>query len=171
MDAFIGEIRPFAGNYAPRGWAFCDGQLMRISQNTALFSILGTTYGGDGMSNFALPNLMGRAAVHFGRGPGLTPRLLGERGGSTVATLIEPQMPSHTHTPNCHSHYEQTTPAEALWSNLPGRGAPSYGKTANVSMSPRTTGDTGGNQVHNNMQPYLGLSFIIALDGEYPARS
>ncbi|WLR52039.1 tail fiber protein [Bacillus tianshenii] len=172
MDQFIGEIRPFAGNFAPRDWAFCNGQLMSISQNTALFSIIGTAYGGDGITNFALPDLRGRAPMHSGTGSGLTPRVIGEEGGTTTVTLIESEMPNHNHLPNCKSVASDATPINNIWASVPsGKGSkPIYTASANTTMNPQALQPSGGNQSHNNMQPYLGLNFIIALDGDYPIR-
>ncbi|GAA0319595.1 tail fiber protein [Bacillus carboniphilus] len=171
MDQFIGEIRLFAGNFAPRGWAFCEGQLIPISQNTALFSLLGVTYGGDGKTTFALPDFRGRAPMHAGSGSGLTPRQLGYRGGANTVTITTQQMPYHNHYAKASSSPTTSNPSEASWSNL-GRGSSSlYSTTApDVQMNIQNIGLTGGNQPHNNRQPYVGLNFIIALDGEFPHR-
>jgi microcystin-dependent protein len=164
---FIGQITLFAGNFAPRGWAFCDGQLLAISQNTALFSILGTTYGGDGRTTFALPDLRGRAPVHAGSsgGPGLTPRLLGEQGGEEAHTLIQSEMPAHAHGGRA-STGDQTT-------NRPSGAYPARGGVY-ASSQDTTTGPgepSGGGQPHGNMQPYLGLNYIIAMEGIFPSRN
>lgn len=137
-EPYIGEIGIFAGNFAPRGWAFCDGQLLAISQYSALFSILGTTYGGDGRTTLALPDLRGRAPIHPGSGPGLTPRILGERTGFPTAPVNVNQLPSHNHT---------------------------------LPPGARETFDTGGNQGHANMQPVLGINYILALQGTFPSRN
>jgi microcystin-dependent protein len=173
-EPFIAEIRIFAGNFAPRSWAFCDGQLLPISNNTALFSLIGTTYGGDGRTTTALPNLEGRAPMHPGRGPGLTERRLGQKLGVETVTLTEAQIPSHNHTVRASS-----SPGTG---NMPGNSASiataGFGDnlyqtdiTNNVvSMSPETLSSTGGSQAHQNMQPYLVLNFIIALQGLYPSR-
>jgi microcystin-dependent protein len=169
-EPFIAEIRIFAGNFAPRSWAFCDGQLLPISQNTALFSLIGTTYGGDGRTTTALPNLQGRAPMHPGRGPGLTSRRLGEKVGINSVTLSAAQIPSHTHTlvgsaavPN------EPTPTNA---NFPFRAAfYSSGNSNLVSMASSMVANAGGGQAHTNVQPYLGINFIIALQGLYPSRS
>lgn len=171
-DPFIAEVKIFAGNFAPRGWAFCDGQLISISQNTALFSLLGTTYGGNGQTTFGLPNLRGRAPMHPGQGPGLTPRSLGEMGGSPTATLIPAELPSHTHTMKYNKTVsgDSNSPAGKLF-------AKSVVPIASVfSSSPPdivigSSTAAGGSQPHNNMQPYLGISYIIALQGIYPPRS
>jgi microcystin-dependent protein len=175
-DQFVAEIRIFAGNFAPVGWAFCDGQILPISQNTALFSLLGTTYGGDGKSNFALPNLQGAAPLQAGQGPGLSLRNLGETGGEESVTLLEGQMPAHTHAVQCYNGPgDLDTPANNAW------GVAHTGKTPincyapaatnNVPMSPFGFSATGGNLPHNNMPPYLALNFIIALQGIFPARA
>lgn len=172
-EPFVAEIRIFAGNFAPRGWAFCNGQLLPISQNTALFSLIGTTYGGDGRSTTALPNLQGRAPMQPGRGPGLTDRRLGERGGTETVTLTEAQMPNHQHgwsvsgrTANANDPDDQSHLAGAsLDQNL-------YHAPDNpVDMNEQTLGESGDSQPHNNMQPFLTINFIIALVGLYPSRS
>jgi len=176
-EPFIAEIRIFAGNFAPRGWAFCDGQLLPISQNTALFSLIGTTYGGDGRTTTALPNLKGRAPMHPGTGPGLTSRRLGEKAGVETVTLTSAQMASHRHsviadsnpggfggggadTPNPVSHFMASTSATGQFY---------AGSTNAVPMA--ATGTAGGSGAHSNMQPYLAMYFIIALVGLYPSRS
>ena len=175
-EPFIAEIRIFAGNFAPRGWAFCDGQLLPISQNTALFSLIGTTYGGDGRTTTALPNLQGRAPMHPGRGPGLTSRRLGERGGVETVTVSEAQMPNHNHTvPAFSSGFGSpiTDPSDAYLSQLTSNGNV-YNPTISgsvVDMSDNALQNSGGSQAHNNMQPYLAINFIIALVGLYPSRS
>lgn len=170
-EPFIAEIRIFAGNFAPRGWAFCNGQLLPISQNTALFSLIGTTYGGDGRTTTALPDLQGRAPMHPGRGPGLTAKRLGERGGTETVTLSEAQMPNHTHTlraavnPGDTSTPQNTVTGTSIGDNV-------YGTAANlVAMADQALPSAGGSQAHNNMQPYLTMNFIIALVGLYPSRS
>jgi microcystin-dependent protein len=174
MDPFVAEIRIFTGNFAPKGWALCDGQLLPISQNTALFSLLGTTYGGDGKSNFALPNLQGCAPMQAGQGPGLSLRDLGETGGEQSVTLLQTEMPAHSHTAQGSSPGGLPSPVGNIWgSGQKGFGniyAPASAPT-NVQMSPLATSITGGNLPHNNMPPFLGLTFIIALQGIFPARS
>jgi microcystin-dependent protein len=167
-DPFVAEIRIFAGNFAPRGWAFCDGQLLPISQNTALFSLIGTTYGGDGRTTTALPNLKGRAPMHPGRGPGLTPRRLGEKGGAETQTLGDAQLPPHTHAMEGYSNLEAANPTSTR-----GLGAASWYAPPGdlVDMDANVIGPTGGGQAHNNMQPFLVLNYIIALVGIYPSRS
>ena len=165
-DPYIGEIRIFAGTFAPRSWTFCDGQLLSISQNTALFAIIGTTYGGDGETTFGLPDLRGRAPMHAGNGPGLTSRGIGQRGGAETATAA--QIPSHSHTlQGVDADAQGTDPtgshlATSNEDNYDDQGAP------NVSMSSLATGSFN-NQSHNNMQPYLTLNFIIALTGIFPS--
>ncbi|WP_188892155.1 phage tail protein [Paenibacillus radicis (ex Gao et al. 2016)] len=173
-DQFLAEIRIFAGNFPPRGWAFCNGQLLAISQNTALFSLLGTTYGGDGRSTFGLPNLQGRAPMHPGQGPGLSMRDLGESGGQSNVTLLPNEMPAHSHSVKYADSLEpQSAPAGALPTATHGRrsGAIYGAGPATQSMHPMEVQVAGGGQPHNNMQPYLTLNFIIALQGIFPPRS
>jgi microcystin-dependent protein len=171
-DPFVAEIRIFPFNFAPRGWAWCDGQLLPLSQNTALFSLLGTTYGGNGKSNFALPDLQGRAPMHPGQGPGLSLHDLGETAGSETVTLLESEIPAHP-----HALMASTSPA-----NQPGptpnnslartQGATPYGPATNlVGMAPESLAPAGGDQPHNNMMPYLTYYFNIALQGVFPPRS
>jgi microcystin-dependent protein len=173
-NPFLAEIRIFTGNFAPKGWALCDGQLMSISQNTALFSLLGTTYGGNGTSNFALPNLQGCAPMQAGQGPGLSLRDLGETAGEQTVTLLQTEMPSHSHGVQASTTPDQTTPVNNVW----GSGQKGFGNVyaasdpqKNVQMNPFATTIAGGNLPHNNMAPFLGLNFIIALQGVFPARS
>jgi microcystin-dependent protein len=173
-NPFLAEIRIFTGGFAPKGWALCDGQLMPISQNTALFSLLGTTYGGNGTSNFALPNLQGCAPMQAGQGPGLSLRDLGETGGEQTVTLLQTEMPAHAHTVLAAGGApDSNDPGGNAWANgQKGFGnfyAPSAGN--NVAMSPFALSIAGGSLPHNNMQPFLGLTFIIALQGVFPARS
>jgi len=167
-EPFIAEIRIFAGHFAPRSWAFCDGTLLPIAQNTALFSLIGTTYGGDGRTTTALPNLQGRAPMHPGRGPGLTDRRLGQRAGTETVTLTEAQMASHNHTMQAVSAAGSAAPG-------PGHGlgtAPMYHAPGTlVDMAADALTATGGSAPHDNMQPFLTLNFIIALQGLYPSRS
>ena len=174
-EPFVAEIRIFAGNFAPRGWAFCNGQLLPISQNTALFSLIGTTYGGDGRSTTALPNLQGRAPMHPGRGPGLTARRLGQRGGVETVTLTEAQMPQHKHTlraSNAAADEEGTTTEAGNTPGIPEVANSLYGAAQNLAaMSAGMIQSAGGSQDHNNMQPFLTINYIIALVGLYPSRS
>jgi microcystin-dependent protein len=168
-EPFIAEIKIFAGNFAPRGYAFCDGQLLQISQNTALFSLVGTTYGGDGRTTLGLPNLQGRAPMGARNGPGLTPRSLGQWGGVEQVTLSEAQMASHAHALRAGGPTNRSDPQNALFGTTEN---PAYGATANlVAMDGAAIGSTGGGQPHANMQPFLVLNFIIALTGVYPSRS
>lgn len=168
-EPFVAEIRIFAGNFAPRGWAFCNGQLLPVSQNTALFSLIGTTYGGDGRSTTALPDLQGRAPMHPGRGPGLTARRLGQRGGTETVTLSEAQLPNHSHSMEVSvEDGERRDPSGSYF----GRGNAIYANPSNTaSMASQSLPNTGGSQAHNNLQPYLAMNFIIALVGLYPSRS
>lgn len=173
-NPFLAEIRIFTAGFAPKGWAQCDGQLMPISQNTALFSLLGTTYGGNGTSNFALPNLQGCAPMQAGQGPGLTLRDLGETAGEQTVTLLQTEMPAHSHTAFGSTSSNATSPAGNAWGE--GQklgGADIYAPSGNNNqpMNPFALSLAGGNQPHNNMQPFLGLMFIIALQGVFPARS
>jgi microcystin-dependent protein len=174
-DQFVGEIRIVPFNFAPFGWALCDGQLLAISQNTALFSLLGTYYGGDGKSNFALPNLQGSAPMNQGNGLGLTPRVLGEVGGETAVTLLVSQMPAHTHAAKNAAVSNAGTPGPTVTFGGGGRGkAPAYAPASAqnaAQLMQRAVGLTGGNQPHNNMPPYLTLNFVIALQGIFPPRS
>lgn len=178
-EPFIGEIRPWALNFAPRGWAFCNGQLLPISQNTALFAVLGTTYGGDGKSTVGLPNLQDRAPMNFGAGPGLTSRKLGQVLGTTDVTLTEAQLPAHTHTLTAQNlDANSAAPAGQFLakSNVEGsRGRVAYNTysppAAQTSMAAAAIGTAGGNQSHENMQPYLAINMCIALVGIFPSRS
>lgn len=177
-EPLMGEIQMFAGNFAPRNWAFCNGQLLAINQNQALFSLLGTTYGGNGINTFALPNLQGSMAIGAGNGPGLTPRMLGEKSGVESVTLSTSQMPIHWHGiqfptfnyPCFDGAGTQDTPNENS-ANV----ANGYAPTANGSMLPIQNGiyiyPTGGSQPHNNMQPYVAVNYIICIYGVYPSRN
>jgi microcystin-dependent protein len=170
-EPFIGEVKIWAGNFAPRNWAFCNGQLLPIAQNTALFSLLGTTYGGDGRTTFALPDLQGRAPMHPGTGPGLTSKRLGEKGGVENVSLATAQIPSHTH--NWTAQSRRGDLADPVGRDLArASSGNAYHAPGNVvQMASNAIGETGGGGSHNNMQPYLALSFIIALQGIYPSRS
>jgi microcystin-dependent protein len=172
-EPFVAEIRIFAGNFAPRGWAFCDGQLLPISQNTALFSLIGTTYGGDGRTTTALPNMKGRAPMHPGRGPGLTDRRLGQKTGVETVTLTESQIPNHNHGLRAVASRGATAMPTNLTAFAEGFPTAVYetSDTDLVDMSAQTLATTGGDQSHDNLQPYLVLNFIIALVGLYPSRS
>lgn len=171
MDPFVAEIRLFPFNFAPKGWAMCDGQLLPISQNTALFSLLGTTYGGNGTSNFALPNLQGAVALHPGQGPGLSDYDLGQAGGSETITLLTSEIPSHSHQAKCSSTTgNDYGPAGDFWAPDV-TGNPQYGTTAATTMAADAVGAGGSSLPHNNMQPYLVLNYCIALQGVFPPRS
>ena len=169
-DPFVAEIRIFGFNFAPKGWAMCNGQLLPLSQNTALFSLLGTTYGGDGKSTFALPDLEGSSPMHPGAGAGLTLRDLGEIGGSEFVTLLESEIPNHTHTLSGSNNLgDSPLPTQ----NSLARYANAYqtNTSANlVAMSPQALAPAGGSLPHNNMQPYLTFNFCIALQGVFPPR-
>jgi microcystin-dependent protein len=172
-DPFVAEIRMFAGNFAPNGWAQCNGQLMPISQNTALFSLLGTFYGGDGKSTFALPNLEGSAAMHQGQGAGLSERFLGEVAGSETVPLLMTEMPSHAHFAQANADGPTTSnPGNAAWTAVGRSASPPYGPPNNlVPMNPMALSMAGSSQPHNNRQPYLVVNFIIAMQGVFPPRS
>lgn len=175
MDPFIGEIKIFAGNFAPQGWAFCDGSTLAISSYTALFSLLGTTYGGDGVTNFKLPDLRGRVPVHMGSGPGLSNYVIGQSGGTETVSLTASQLPSHTHTANCASTNNvgnQVSPVGNYWSTDPGGNTGAYNSAANGSqLAQGAIGPAGGGQPHDNLQPFMAVNYIIALNGVYPSRS
>jgi microcystin-dependent protein len=173
MDPFVAEIRIFPFNFAPKGWAWCDGQLLPLSQNTALFSLLGTTYGGNGKSNFALPDLQGRAPMHPGQGPGLSLHDLGETGGSETVTLLESEIPAHSHTMRAVSQPGDLADPVGRSIARAATGNPFQTVTnANVvQMAPETLAPAGGDQPHNNMQPYLTFYFNIALQGVFPPRT
>ena len=171
-EPFIAEIKIWGTNFAPRGWAFCDGQILPISQHTALFSIVGTIYGGDGRTTLAIPNLKGRTAIHAGRGPGLTERRVGEVGGAANVTLAETQIPNH-------NHKVAVALAPVGGDDDPGGkvlgrsvGASIYTAAANpVAMAAEALPAVGGGQTHSNQQPYLAINYCIALVGVFPSRS
>ena len=169
-NPFLAEIRIFAGTFAPTGWALCNGQLLPISQNTALFSLLGTFYGGDGKTTFALPDLQGSAPVHQGQGPGLSQRFIGEQAGEQAVTLIQSEMPAHTHALN-GTNQLQNLPDPANHT-LARANANAYvqNPTGFTQMNGLAVGITGDNLPHNNMPPFLTLTFIIALQGVFPPR-
>ena len=174
---FVAEIRIFGFNFPPRGWAFCDGQLLSISQNTALFSLLGTIYGGDGKVTFGLPDLQGNAPMHPGQGPGLSQRFLGQNGGEQFVTVLDSEMPAHSHTANSANAAgagTQLTPAANIWANASTRRATVNMYAAgpgNTPMDIQTLAIAGSSQPHNNMPPFLCLNFCIALQGIFPPRS
>jgi len=167
MDPFLGEIRMFGGNFAPQGWATCDGQILPIAQNTALFSLLGTTYGGNGQTTFALPDLRGRLPVHIGGG--LT---IGQADGSETVISTTTNLPAHTHAANAASAATTLSPASQYWAADPGANVAPYAAAPDGRvMSGTAIGAQGGSQPHANMQPFLAVTFIIALEGIYPSRS
>ena len=167
-EPFMGEIRMFGFNFAPRSWAMCSGQILPIAQNTALFSLLGTTYGGNGTTTFALPDLRSRVPVHFGQGPGLSNVVLGERAGSEVVTLTIDQLATHTHGIAASNG---TATASRPANNFLAAGGAYANATDGTTMNPGMVQNTGGSQPHENRQPYLGLNFCIALDGIFPSRN
>lgn len=172
-DPFVAEIRIFPFNFAPKGWAFCNGQLMPISQNTALFSLLGTMYGGDGKSTFALPNMQDNAPMFWGQGPGLSLYDEGQEGGAETVTLLQSEMPMHTHQAIGASGNGPTGPAGNTWGTGSGRTPPPVyvNGAPNVTMAGVTVAPAGSSFPHNNMQPYLTLNFCIAMQGVFPPRS
>jgi microcystin-dependent protein len=171
-DPFLGEIKIFAGNFAPRGWALCVGQLLSIQQNSALFALLGTTYGGDGRLTFGVPDLRSRAPVHRGQGPGLPDVQIGERAGAETVTLLSSHMPAHGHGVTASGDLAGATSAAGAVLGAKGRGGVDVYATGGslTSLAPGSGGNTGGSQPHPNMQPSLTLNFIIALDGIFPSR-
>lgn len=180
-EPFIGQITMFAGNFAPRSWAFCNGQLLAIAQNSALFSVLGTTYGGDGRNTFGLPDLRGRVPIAPGQGPGLSPRNLGSRGGNESTTLTEANLPAHNHeitaTAKCKSTAGNSNDAVGnVWADDAGRASATFSSAPpdadmNANSIDAESQETGGSQSFNNMQPYLAINYIIALQGTYPSRN
>ncbi len=170
-DPFIGQLTMFGGTFAPRGWAECDGQLLAVSQNDALFSLLGTIYGGDGRTTFGLPDLRGRVPVHMGAGPGLSPRTIGSKGGQETVVLSPTQLPSHDHGPFQASGdgANQTSPV----GKTVGVGAPDLYTDENpdVNLSPQAVSNAGSSTAHDNMIPFQAITFIIALAGIFPSRS
>ncbi|GAA5120272.1 phage tail protein [Luteolibacter yonseiensis] len=171
---FVAEITLFAGNFAPRGYAFCNGQLLSIAQNTALFSLLGTTYGGNGQTTFALPDLQGRLPMHPGQGPGLTQRVLGEKSGTETVTLTTSHLPSHNHTVSQGFGSAADSPSPlGRYPAVPASGTP-YSGTTGTQMAASTVtslASSGGNQPHNNLMPSLCVNFIIATQGVFPSRN
>jgi microcystin-dependent protein len=173
-EPFLGDSHMFAGNFAPRGYALCQGQLLPIAQNDALFSLLGTTFGGDGQTTFALPDLQGRVPMHQGQGPGLPSYVIGEASGSETVTLIGQQIPNHNHpapatTQGASSPSPQGGIFAATTTNNELYAAPGAGPAA--QLTPQTIGNSGGNQPHDNMMPFLVINFIIALEGVYPTQN
>ena len=170
-EPFVGEIRMFAGNFAPRGWAFCDGQLLAVSQNDALFSLLGTIYGGDGRTTFGLPDLRGRVPIHAGSGPGLTPRRLGAKAGTEKETLTVNQLAAHSHSTSVSTAAgTQSAPAGEYLGASPNVRV-FRPENQNASMNDATLSKVGGSRSHTNLMPFLCVHFIIALFGIYPSRN
>ena len=178
-DPYLGEIRMFAGTYAPEEWGYCDGALLDIAQNTALYSLIGTTYGGNGRTTLGLPNMMNRSPMGWGAGPGLTPRRMGEWGGMSTVILSEVQLPEHTHTLNVgNTKAKEAAPADKAWLGIPyhrsgfgtGPVALFNNPPSTVPMDPNVVTASGGVQDHENRQPCLGILFIISLEGMYPPR-
>jgi len=176
MDPYIGEVRIFTGTFAPQDWADCNGQLLPTQRYNKLFSVIGTTYGGDGRTTFALPDLNGRVPIHQGAGPGLTPRQVGDKGGEATVELETSQMPAHIHIPLAlDSQGSLSDPSGAVWTKTPQTSRPiadtkGFSPTPNAVMSALALAPTGAGKAHNNMQPYLPVRFIIALEGIYPTR-
>lgn len=171
MEGYIGEIKMFGGTFAPTNWALCQGQLLAISQNTALFSILGTTYGGNGVNNFALPDFRGRVPVGTGQGPGLSYYDLGQTGGVENTTLLTSNMPAHVHaiTLNCSSNKASSNSPAGNYLAVTEEN-PGYHSTQNATMGNSMTGPSGNNLPFSILQPYLGINFIICLNGIFPSR-
>ena len=168
-EPFVGEVRMFAGNFAPRGWAFCDGQLLAVSQNDALFSLLGTVYGGDGRTTFGLPDMRGRVPIHAGHGPGLSERRLGAKSGEEKVTLTVNQLPSHGHTMQATNDIPSLSNPQ---NNVTGQAAAKFYRagTPSVFLNTGSVSNTGGSRSHTNLQPFLCIHYIIALVGIYPSQ-
>ena len=174
MEPYVGELRIFAGTFAPRGWAFCDGRLLPISQNDALFTLIGTTYGGDGQTTFALPDLRGRIPLGQGQGPGLSPRVVGQSFGTETVTLLSTQMPAHNHLFTASkTEAASLSPTGALFASNAVNNfyAPNPGGVEQQVLSPRTVAAAGGNQPHNNIMPSTAIHYIIALFGIFPSQN
>lgn len=167
---FLGQLNCVAFSFAPQGWSLCNGQLMPIAQNSALFSLLGTTYGGDGVTTFALPDLRGRVPIHFGQGPGLTNRVQGSKAGEEAHVLLSTEMPGHTHGMNVNNSIGTGNTPGGNFLAQNSEGINEYSAAANASMNSTSIGLTGGNLGHNNMQPYLVLNWIIAMQGIFPSQ-
>lgn len=166
-NPFIGEIRMFGGSFAPAGWAFCSGQLMAISQNDALFTLIGTTYGGDGQETFGLPDLQGRIPIHQGSG-----LIIGEKAGTETVTLTVQQIPAHTHPPSCQTAQGNQPPTNGFWAATAVASSTIYSNAAtNLQFNPAALSQTGGSQPHDNMMPFLVISFIISLFGIFPTQN
>ena len=172
MDPVLGEVRMFAGNYAPQGWLFCNGQVLQIAEYDALYSLIGNTYGGDGMSTFALPDLRGRTPIHQGNGPGLSNRVLGQSLGRETVTLTTAQLPQHPHPVHAVSEAGDTTdPTDAIWAAASTQELQYTTNNPNASMDPNCTTPAGQGLPHDNMMPFQAVSFIIATEGVYPSHN
>jgi microcystin-dependent protein len=170
-EPFVGEIRMFAGNFPPRGWAYCDGQLLAISQNDALFSLLGTIYGGDGRTTFGVPDLRGRVPIHYGQGPGLSNRNIGAKAGAENVTLTINELPSHTHQPRAADNTSVGVAPAGMVTGHPVKNTYRNPPDNMLEMNAAAIANTGGGQSHENMLPFLCVHFIIALFGIYPSRT
>ena len=171
-EPFLGEIRMFGGNFAPRGWAICEGQLLPIAQNTALFSLIGTNYGGNGTSTFGLPDLRGRLPLHMGEGPGLSSYVIGEAMGAETVALTLAQLPPHSHPAVCSPGGGNSgTPVRNYWCTDPAGNTAAYNENGGAAMATGIIGSSGGGQAHDNMPPFLVLTFVIALQGIFPSRN
>jgi microcystin-dependent protein len=169
---YVGEIRLVGFNFAPANWMFCNGQLLPIDQYTTLFQLIGTTYGGDGQTTFALPNLQSRVIVHQGQGPGLSSYVIGQNGGVESVTLTTPQIPNHNHAANCStSAGSQSSPVNNIWAGDAAGLTAEYSNSQNGSMHPNAIGVTGGGQPHENRMPLLAMNYIISLFGIFPSQN
>ena len=169
IEPYLGEVLLFAGNYAPKGWALCNGQILPINQNQALFSLLGTTYGGNGQTTFALPDLRDRVPIHAGQGPGLANRVPGERAGAASHTLAIGELPAHGHAIQASRAFGTVVNPSGMYPSRNPAAIPQYAPTPDVAMAPLAIGNVGAGQPHENSQPYLGLNYIIALQGVFPS--
>ena len=169
-EPFLGQISIFSFNFAPKGWTMCNGQLLPINQNQALFALLGTQFGGNGQTNFALPSLQGNVPMGMGQGGGLSPRNIGQVGGAQAVTLLLSQIPSHSHVPNYTAAANAMGPVGNLWAADP-NGNVTFDMTGTETLAPNAIGNAGGSQPHDNMAPYLTLNFCIALQGIFPSRN
>lgn len=168
-EYYVGEIRLFAGNFAPAGWAFCNGQLVSIAENETLYALIGTTYGGDGQTTFALPDLQGRSAVHAGNRPGVGTYVIGQRAGVETVTLTQQQLPSHSHTASYSAAAGGTSPAQSRWA---AQASNAYSDAAaNATLAGDALAPSGGSQPHENMPPFVAISYIISLYGIFPTQN
>ena len=170
MDPYVGEIRLFSGNYVPPDWAACNGQLLAVQQYQVLFAVIGNMYGGDGVKTFAVPNLSAQVPLGAGAGPGLTPRTVTQKGGTPTVMLTAAQTPVHSHPVACGVAAPATTPTANVWANSARTAPVAYGQNIDSTMAPQGVGAVGGNMPHNNVQPYLALTFMIALQGIFPSK-